>query len=347
MLLTVIGARPQFIKAASVSRAFIEWEINETIVHTGQHYDDQMSDVFFNELSIPRPSINLNVGSGLHGKQTADIIIGIEDYILGLSTPPKAVLLYGDTNSTIAGAIVAAKLNIPIIHVEAGLRSFDKTMPEEVNRIVTDHLSDLLFCSSEAAIGQLEREGIKNNVYNVGDVMYDSFKIFSKFQSIAITWPLKQGEDFSLLTLHRPTNTDNLKILNEIIKAISQIENKVIWPMHPRITKIKGQLVLPENLIIIEPLSYFEMLWALNSCKNVITDSGGLQKEAYWARKTCFTVRESTEWIETIDGGWNSLVKPEELVERMKVKPTLPWKELYGDGNASNKIAQKIKEKYQ
>lgn len=350
MIITLIGARPQFVKAAVVSKAFIEEGISETIVHSGQHYDERMSNIFWDELGIPKSVYNLNIGSGSHAVQTAGMMVGLEQIINGLPEKPRAVLLYGDTNTTVAGSLVAAKLHIPIVHIEAGLRSFNKTMPEEINRVVTDHLSDLLFCPSEGSVKQLAKEGICENVYNVGDVMYDSFLTFSALANklnpsdIAIDTSLP----FTLLTLHRPVNTDNKEMLSHILSQLALLPTQIIWPLHPRNQNHIKNLTIPGNIQITAPFSYLEMLFMLEKCSAVITDSGGLQKEAYWAKKPCYTLRSETEWAETLDGGWNQLISIQgnDLSEKFGRLPHSNWKPLYGNGKAANEIAAIIKKHY-
>ena len=351
MILTIIGARPQFVKASVVSRALKDSDIPETIIHTGQHYDDKMSSVFWEELKIPAPAVNLNVGSGTHGKQTAKMIEEIEAYILSLSTVPKAVLLYGDTNSTLAGAIVASKLHIPVIHVEAGLISFNNKMPEEINRIVTDRISDFLFCSSENPVLQLEKEGITKNVYNVGDVMYDAVMIFGKIANRKLQLneiiPYEAGH-YNVLTLHRPANTDDINVLKGIISAFEKIERPTVWPVHPRIKDLIDQLDLPENLKPFSPFSYLQMLTVMQNCNKVFTDSGGLQKEAYWMNKDCITIREETEWIETLNNNHNILTgsDPRKIIEAYSKTINTERPKLYGNGDASQQIARIIKQMY-
>ncbi len=349
MILTVIGARPQFIKAAIVSIALKKAGIEEVIIHTGQHYDESMSDVFWNELRIPKPYKNLNIGSGLQGEQTAQIMIALEKEVLQLK--PSAILVYGDTNSTLAAAIVASKLCIKLIHVEAGLRSFNKTMPEEINRIVTDRLSDILFCSSQKGIEQLKKEGIDNEVYNVGDVMYDALINFHQISiekfKLSDILPF-DFEPFILATIHRPTNTDDPEKIKEILGAFSQLPYKIIWPLHPRNKSNIAKQKIPANLFIVPPASYFQMQILLRACSKVCTDSGGLQKEAYWAKKPCITLRNETEWVETLEYDWNILTgsNKTKIIDAVDKKIDIhSWKELYSDGNASQKIAAVIKEK--
>ncbi len=350
MIITLIGARPQFVKAAVVSKALLDAGVEEIIVHSGQHYDEKMSQVFWDELKIPKPAFNMNAGSGSHAVQTAQMMVALEEIIAKLPKKPSGLLLYGDTNTTVAGSIVASKLGIPIIHIEAGLRSFNRSMPEEINRIVTDHLSDMLFCPSAASVDQLGKEGISHNVFDVGDVMCDSFLTFSSMAEgkASIDHLLKGHGHTTLITLHRPVNTDNIENLQKIIHQLAQLPTQLIWPVHPRNKVHLEQLVLPDNLTLTDPLSYFEMLLLLKKCNKVITDSGGLQKEAYWAKKPCLTLRDETEWIETLEGGWNQLTitDGEAIVSNFNNAPSTEWKPLYGSGDASQKIAKLIKEKY-
>ncbi len=347
-VVTILGARPQFVKAAVVSRALAELGINETIIHTGQHYDHAMSGIFWDELGIPSPEINLQVGSSSHGKQTASMLDQIEEFLLKRLQDISALMVYGDTNSTISGALAAAKLHIPVIHVEAGLRSFNKMMPEEVNRILTDHISDLLFCSSELGVNQLKNEGIDKGVFNVGDVMFDALLTFSdiaKFrQKLSGMIPFKNHE-YYLATIHRPSNTDNIEHLKGILGAFSEFKKPVVWPVHPRNKAMLESMKLPENLFTIDPQPYFNMLVLLENTELVLTDSGGLQKEAYWKRKPCITLREETEWVETLDNGWNQLTgaNQQKISNAIKLKPTAPWKPIYGNGKASESIALEIK----
>lgn len=349
-ILTIVGARPQFVKASVVSLAFKNAGIQEDVIHTGQHYDPSMSAVFWDELNIPKPTQNFDVGSGSHAVQTAAIMVELEKYLLSKKSPRyDGILVYGDTNSTVAAALVSSKLHIPLIHVEAGLRSFNKKMPEEVNRIMTDHVSDLLFCSSEIGVKQLEKEGITEGVYNVGDVMYDAVTQFSALAESKLSLrdiiPFDTG-NYYLATIHRPSNTDNEAKLEAIISSFAKIDKKVVWPVHPRNNARLNNISLPDNLHIISPLPYLSMLIVLKNSALVFTDSGGLQKEAYWLKKQCITLREETEWVETLEGGWNTLAghRLNELVSLSTVAPTTPWEPIYGDGEASLKIADIIKE---
>lgn len=351
MIVSIIGARPQFVKAAVVSAALKSAGIEERIVHTGQHYDEKMSNVFWDELGLPPCYLNLGAGSGTHGAQTALMIEKLEQFLLNTDKEVKAVVLYGDTNSTLAGSIVASKLQIPIVHIEAGLRSFNRSMPEEINRIVTDHLSSLLFCSSQDAVDQLSKEGITKNVFNTGDVMYDALKVFSDKAEKEIylndILPFAD-QNFHLMTLHRPSNTDNPGNLMNILKGVEYSGVKTLWPLHPRLKEKISSVTMPSNIFIIEPLSYFQMMVALKKCSVVLTDSGGLQKEAYWLQKPCITLREETEWTETLNNGWNQLTGPdtEKIIaafQNMPAKAT--WQSLYGQGNSSQQIVSIIKEK--
>lgn len=351
MILTIIGARPQFIKAAVVSKALRDFDIPEQIIHTGQHYDDKMSQVFWDELGIPKPKINLNIGSGNHGLQTAKMIEQIESYILNSKNKITAMLLYGDTNSTLAGAIVAPKLQIPVIHVEAGLRSFNNEMPEEINRIITDRVSSLLFCSSDKPVHQLKKEGISKNVYNVGDVMYDAFIDFGKMARTKIKLPDIHPfniKEYNILTLHRPSNTDNDTKLQQILSVFEEIDKPTIFPVHPRVSQKIKTLIIPKNLKLTAPLSYFEMLILLQNTNKVFTDSGGLQKEAYWANKDCITIRNETEWVETLENDFNILTgnNPDRIIDAYYKVISNKRIDLYGDGKASQKIAKIIKQKY-
>lgn len=343
-IITVIGARPQFIKAAPVSRALISEGIEEVLVHSGQHYDANMSDIFWEELELPVVKYHLKVGSGSHAEQTGQIMVTFEEILQTKESHVDAVLVYGDTNTTLAVALVASKLNIPIIHVEAGLRSFNRSMPEEINRILTDNISDYLFCSSDFSVNQLRKEGITGKVYNVGDVMYDAFLLFSEMAQNRVTDNLP-NEQFTLFTLHRQGNTKNAEQVNRIIEQLGSISHMVLWPIHPRIKNWLEALNVPSNVKIIEPMGYLKMLQALHECKFVVTDSGGLQKEAYWARKQCFTLRDDTEWVETLENNWNTLVKlnSDKLSEKLLIKPSSEWKPLYGRGNAAKQLARILK----
>lgn len=348
-ILTVIGARPQFIKAAPVSRALQSAGFQEVVLHTGQHYDDCMSDIFFREFGLSSPDYNLGLGGGSHAKMTAGMLEGIETALQERS--PDLILVYGDTNSTLAGALAAVKLQIPVAHVEAGLRSFNRVMPEEINRVVTDHLSDLLFCPSETAIENLRLEGITKGIHEVGDVMYDavlnvssvlgdSYRDFLPVEARAL-------DEFSLMTLHRAELSENPQFLNSILEQLSKINSSIVFPLHPRIKGIfsSGGFDLPSNIITIDPVGYLSMVSLLKACKCVITDSGGLQKEAYWLKKKCYTLRSETEWVETIEAGWNKLFYDQIELLAMEVNQAaepVDWKPLYGTGNAALNVANLI-----
>ena len=309
-IVSVVGARPQFIKAAVVSHALEAAGIPERIVHTGQHYDARMSSVFFEELGIPEPVANLDVGSASHAVQTGSIMVRFEEY-LASGPLPDWILVYGDTNSTLAAALVASKLQIRLAHVEAGLRSFNRRMPEEINRIVTDRLSDLLFCPTRTAVSHLEKEGLSGGVHLTGDVMLDATRFFGRKAEenhpIANLTRHPAGS-FHLATVHRAENTDDPERLASIIRGLGRSGLPVLLPMHPRTRSRVKRLVLPENIEVIPPVSYLAMLSLVRAARRVFTDSGGLQKEALWLGTPCITLRDETEWVETLNGGWNILV---------------------------------------
>ena len=354
-IVTILGARPQFIKAASVSRevnfqAENGADIEEIIVHTGQHYDANMSHIFFKEMKLPKPQYSLGIGGSSHGQMIGQMVEKIEEILI--IEKPDWVLVYGDTNSTLAGAISASKLNIKIAHIEAGLRSFNDNMPEEVNRILTDRISSLLFCPTKVAVNNLINEGFdkwKNNAELVlsGDVMQDSAIFYKEFSQKLND--LSFANDFILCTIHRVENTENSDKLKKIVFALNQIAKKkqVILPLHPR-TKIalkKGKYDT-RNLTIIEPVGYLNMIWLIDNCSLVMTDSGGLQKEAFFFRKPCITLREQTEWVELVQHGFNVIVsaEPDEIINAYKEhKPQQSYDmDLYGQGKASSMIVKKI-----
>lgn len=345
-IISIVGARPQFIKCAPLSRE-LRKEHKEVIVHTGQHYDPEMTDIFFTELDIPKPDYNLGVGSGPHGKQTGQILVGVEEVLL--KEKPDLVLVYGDTNSTLAGALAAAKLHIPVAHVEAGLRSFDRTMPEEMNRVVTDHLSDLLFCPTETAVKNLANEGITRDVHLVGDVMADAL-VFNKKIAEERSQVLKRlgisPQQYFVLTIHRPSNTDNRDHLKNIIGALGEEGTPIVFPIHPRTRKYleKHELWdrLPANFMVTEPLGYLDMIRLMGSAKKILTDSGGMQKEASMVGVPCITLRENTEWVETLDSGWNVLAGADRGKILSALKKPVPEKShvaLYPPG-ASKRIRE-------
>lgn len=347
-VLTVVGARPQFVKAAMVSKA-LRRSVSEVLVHTGQHYDFNMSKVFFQELEMPEPDYNLEIGSGSHGAQTGKMLEALEAVMV--KEDPALVLIYGDTNSTLAGALAAVKLHIPVAHVEAGLRSFNRKMPEEINRVMADHVSTWLLAPTETAIHNLTAEGIVKGVYLTGDVMYDAFLAASKVareRSGILTILGQTLGKYSLLTLHRAENTDDPKRLRAIIDTLNELDQPVIFPIHPRTrAKLKefGIHLEGKALRLTEPVGYFDMLaLELNACR-IFTDSGGVQKEAYMAKVPCITLRDDTEWVETIAAGWNRLVGADP--EAIKAAADLLWvgsdyPALFGDGNAAQKIVQII-----
>ncbi len=353
MIYTVIGTRPQFIKAAVLSKLFKEQGIQEKIIHTGQHYDNEMSAVFFNELELPPITENTNVGSASHGYQTAQMLIGLENIFQSNKKEIDCILLYGDTNSTVAAALAAAKLNLPIVHVEAGMRSYNRKMPEEINRVVTDHLSSILFCSSEHSKNCLEKEGIKKGVYVSGDIMLDAFNLYlniaKKKYALSDIIPHDISRKYNLLTVHRPTNTEKESHLQQILDGIKLIDEPFIWPVHPRLKNKIKNLSIPEKIVVVSPLSYFKMLVILESSHKVVTDSGGLQKEAYWMKKPCITIRSETEWVETLHHHWNVLSKPDatEIFNAFQIKVDKnSWVKLYGDGSTANKILAILKDKF-
>lgn len=349
-IITIVGARPQFIKAAPVSK-ILRTEHEEIIIHTGQHYDANMSDIFFNELKIPRPDYNLEIGSGSHGMMTGRMLEKLEE--IYLKEKPDFVLVYGDTNSTLAGALAASKLLIPVIHIEAGLRSFNKAMPEEQNRILTDHISDLLLVPTEDAIKNLTNEGIKKGIHNVGDVMYDAvlmFKEIAKSKSGLLKELDVNSGEYILTTIHRAENTNDINRLRNMIEALNESGEKIILPLHPRTKKfIEGYgLNFNENIKVIDPIGYLEMLMLEENSKMIVTDSGGVQKEAYFMGKPCITMRDETEWVETVACGWNVVVgtdKNKILDNIRNFKPTSMQQAIFGDGNAAQKILNIINER--
>lgn len=345
-ILTIVGARPQFIKAASLSRQIrLNGHFEEIMVHTGQHYDHNMSDVFFNQMQIPAPKYKLGINSARHGDMTGRMLIEIEKAMLKES--PDIVLVYGDTNSTLAGAISAAKLQIPVAHVEAGLRSFNNNMPEEINRILTDRVSKYLFCPTEKALDNLRNEGYDGFpvvMENVGDIMYETALLLNEFVDQNATLNLKH-DLFILATIHRQENTNDPERLRKIIEALNDVNRSipVIAPLHPRTHKILRNLKLHPEFQLIEPVGYFDMLRLLNRCQMVITDSGGLQKEAYFFSKHCITLRDETEWVELIDLGVNTLVGTDKKMILGAVDQALKNKvhfdtAVYGSGDTSRRI---------
>ncbi|MBL8377376.1 MAG: UDP-N-acetylglucosamine 2-epimerase (non-hydrolyzing) [Burkholderiales bacterium] len=354
-IVTVVGARPQFIKAAPVSRALASGgQVREIMVHTGQHYDDNLSAVFFRELDIPAPARNLGAGSGSHGRQTARALEGVEDVLL--EEKPDCVLVYGDTNSTLAGALAAAKLRIPVAHVEAGLRSFNRAMPEEINRVVTDHLSAWLYAPTAQAVTHLAAEGIaEERVKLVGDVMFDA-----ALQSAAAAGTPRLDEigltaaDYVLATIHRAENVDDPHRLQAIMQGLDAASNdiEIVLPLHPRTRKAiaaYGLRIQSPRLRLIDPVGYLEMVALERDARLVVTDSGGVQKEAFFHRVPCLTLRAETEWTELVDAGWNVLAFPAsagavETAVRSALARAKPaeWPQLYGNGNAARLIADHL-----
>ncbi|UJL46868.1 UDP-N-acetylglucosamine 2-epimerase (non-hydrolyzing) [Virgibacillus sp. NKC19-16] len=351
-VLTVLGARPQFIKSCMLSKALkLNTEINEIIVHTGQHYDDNLSNVFFKQLELPKPDYFLGIGSGTHGQQTGKMLSALEKIMTSVN--PDIVLVYGDTNSTLAGGLAAAKLHIPVAHVESGLRSFNKKMPEEINRLITDHLSYCLFAPSQAAIENLRREGIVKNVYLTGDIMHDAVRYFSSIalEKSTILQDLSLSKrNYYLVTIHRAENTDDPKRLKSILEALQQLKIDVVLPLHPRTKSRINHFNLTDSITsphikIVEPLNYFDMLTIASQAERIVTDSGGLQKEAYMLGVPCITLRDETEWIETVETGWNHLAgtNTQEIVDSV-MKSQIPKKSpsIFGNGDTAQKIVNTL-----
>ena len=344
-ILTVVGARPQFIKAAPVSRA-LAGSFHEILVHTGQHYDHGMSDVFFEEMEMRPPDFHLGAGGGSHAEQTGKMLIEIEKILD--TVKPGYVLVYGDTNSTLAGALAAAKLHVPVAHVEAGLRSYNRLMPEEVNRVLTDHISSLLFCPTDAAIENLAKEGIRRGVERVGDVMYDALlhnlALARKRSTILSSLGLERSA-YALATVHRAANTDDPDRMRAILDALGSLSSPVVFPVHPRTRKMIGELGLSvsDTVRLIEPVGHFDVLILQENADCILTDSGGMQKEAYLLGVRCITLREETEWVETVEAGWNRLAGVDGDVIREAFeswRPAGARPTLYGDGDAAGEICQ-------
>ena len=348
-ILTVLGARPQFIKAGNISREISKQRnCTEIIVHTGQHYDVNMSDIFFKEMRLPKPNYFLGIGGKSHGAMTGQMIEKIENVVF--KEKPDWIIVYGDTNSTLAGAVVASKLNINLAHVESGLRSFNNKMPEELNRILTDRISQLLFCPTITSVQNLKKEGFENfdcKIVQTGDVMKDGVIFYKQFAS-APKFDIK--DNFVLCTVHRAENTDDTKRLNSILQALESIaiEKQVILPLHPRTKSVIKKLnySIRENISVIDPVGYFEMIWLIDNCDLVLTDSGGLQKEAFFFQKPCLTLRNETEWLELTENKVNVLVGSDkntilDAYYNFKFNMNLN-DDLYGDGSASKKIIEEI-----
>ena len=350
-IVSIVGARPQFIKAVLISKE-LRKNHEEILVHTGQHYDVELSKVFFDELGIPRPDYNLGIGSDTHARQTGRMMMSIEDTLI--AEKPDLVLVYGDTNSTLAGALAAVKLHIPVAHVEAGPRMFDKDIPEEVNRILTDHVSSLLFAPTQTAVENLKREGIVDGVYLAGDVMLDSFLHFSKFAAekskILDELNLSAGK-YLLTTVHRARNTDNKENLRDIVEALLSVKEKIVFPVHPRTEKYLRQYGLynrlkdAPNMTLITPVGYLDFTILTRNARIILTDSGGLQKEAYFSKVPCITLDKATGWPETVEDGWNILVGSDKkkIIEAVKhFEPKGKQRDVFGDGKAAEKMASII-----
>jgi len=343
----IVGTRPEFIQVEPVLKELVKRNNIPLLVHTGQHYDYEMSRVFFEELNIPEPDYHLGVGSGTHGYQTGEMLKKLEGVLL--KEKPDFVLVFGDTNSTLAGALASVKLHIPVAHVEAGLRSFDRRMPEEINRILVDHISDILFAPTKTAVNNLNKEGIFNHVYNVGDVMCDSLlqnmDVLKRNISILNGLGLSR-KSYLLMTVHRAENTEDVKNLRNILYAVIESEEQIIFPAHPRTVKQMKvyslySMVKRSNVKIINPVSYLNFLRLLDNAKKVLTDSGGVQKQAYLLKTPCITLRENTEWIETVKDGWNVLVgaDKEKIVKMInEFEPKGKQRNVFGDGKASENI---------
>ncbi|WP_202320745.1 non-hydrolyzing UDP-N-acetylglucosamine 2-epimerase [Archaeoglobus neptunius] len=350
-VVSIVGARPNFIKLAPLSKE-IRKEFDEVVVHTGQHYDYEMDRVFFEQLEIPDPDYHLGVGSGTHGYQTGEMVKKIEEVLF--KEEPDLVIVFGDTNSTLAGALAAVKLHIKVAHVEAGLRSFDRKMPEEINRVLTDHCSDLLFCPTERAVENLKREGIVRGVHLTGDVMVDAVKQNIKIaeeKSRILDQLGLEPEEYFLATVHRAENTDNAERLKHIVEAFCETEN-LVFPCHPRTENRLKNFGLWETVVknvnVIRPVGYLDMLVLEKNARKVITDSGGVQKEAYILRVPCITLRETTEWVETVEDGWNVLVGADKSRILNAVENFEPerrhYSQRFGDGKASRRVVEILKE---
>ncbi|SDC53544.1 UDP-GlcNAc3NAcA epimerase [Melghirimyces thermohalophilus] len=348
-VVTVVGARPQFIKAAPVSRS-LRSDAKEILVHTGQHYDTAMSDVFFTELQIPRPDYHLGIGSKSHGAQTGEMLAGVEEVLQ--KEQPDWVLVYGDTNSTLAGALAASKLHIPVAHVEAGLRSFNRRMPEELNRVLTDHVSSQLFCPTETAVRHLEAEGITDGVHQVGDVMMDAVTFnleLAREQSTILEQLSLEEENYLLITLHRAENTDDPSRLQSIVSALNSLSIPAVLPLHPRTAhkmELYGLTFGNPRLQVVDPVGYLDMLRLEANASKILTDSGGVQKEAFLLNIPCITMRDETEWTETVDQKTNILVGADkreiiECVESFQVDFSRV-DPVFGDGNAADRIVERL-----
>lgn len=356
-ILTVVGARPQFIKAGVVSRIIrdnFSDRLDEILIHTGQHYDKNMSDIFFKQLDLPQPKVNLEIGSSSHGEQTGKMLSLLEQVFI--KEKPDMVVVYGDTNSTLAGALAAAKIHLPVAHVEAGLRSWNRKMPEEINRVMVDHISNLLFCPSDVSINNLKKEGIAEGVIKTGDVMHDSALYCAQradnekenFNRICEEFSVSPGKYF-LATVHRAENTDQIENLKHIISSFDKLPQKVVWPVHPRTKRMmeKNKIVCGNNVVLTSPFSYLDMILFLKNAAMVLTDSGGVQKEAMFFETPCVTLRSETEWTETIESGWNLLsgIDSNQILKTVKAHSNTPKKnteQIYGTGKSADKVITAI-----
>ncbi len=352
-ILTIVGARPQFIKAVLVSKE-LRKKHKEVLVHTGQHYDRELSEIFFDELGIPEPDYNLGIGSDSHAVQTGKMMIAIEEVLL--KEKPDWALVYGDTNSTLAGALAAVKIHIPVAHVEAGPRMFDKNIPEEINRVLTDHICSLLFAPTQTAVDNLKKEGITEGVHLTGDIMLDSFLHFSRVaerkSKILSALGLKR-KSYLLATVHRAGNTDNEQDLRSIVDAFLSVDDRIVFPVHPRTEKYLKQYGIYDtlknapNMTVIDPVGYLDSIMLTSNARKVLTDSGGLQKEAYFSRVPCITLDETTGWVETVQDGWNTLVASnrEKIIEAIKhFQPKGKQRNVFGDGKAAKRMANTLSE---
>jgi UDP-GlcNAc3NAcA epimerase len=347
-IISILGARPQFIKASPLLNAIRRQGHDCKIVHTGQHYDDNMSQVFFDEMNIPTPDVNLGMGTGSATQQVSQMMLGIDTYLR--EQRPDWVLVYGDTNSTLAGALAAMRLELPLAHIEAGLRSYNWSMPEEQNRVLTDRVSTLKFCPTEVSVQNLKKEGITKGVYCVGDTMYDALilnlELAKKRKSPIETYQIRE-KDYYLLTIHRASNTDDWSTLDRLLQTVSKLPDTILFPIHPRTrARLPKGYTLSKNIQLIDPLGYFDMIVAMKNAKMVLTDSGGIQKEAFFLGVPCVTLREETEWVETVSEGWNVIAGTNAntiLTAIAKTDwPTEAPRPIYGDGHASEKILSAI-----
>jgi len=356
-IVTVVGARPQFIKAGVVSRIIrdnFSDRLDEILIHTGQHYDKNMSDIFFKQLDLPQPKVNLEIGSSSHGQQTGKMLSQLEQVFI--QEKPDMVVVYGDTNSTLAGALAAAKIHLPVAHVEAGLRSWNRKMPEEINRVMVDHISNLLFCPSDVSINNLKQEGIVEGVIKTGDVMHDSALYCAKkaeeekenFNRVCEEFNVSSGNYF-LATVHRAENTDQIENLKQIISSFDNLPQKVVWPVHPRTkrTMEENKIVCGNNVVLTSPFSYLDMILFLKNAAMVLTDSGGVQKEAMFFETPCVTLRSETEWTETLESGWNLLsdIDSDQILKTVEIHSKTPKKnteQIYGTGKSADKVITAI-----